>query len=470
MSDHRVALARAEGEVSYGGEGSPAGQFMGQTSEVGRLFDEVLLGLALGSLGNPLGEVIRRGDSVVLKPNWVMHHNVSGEGIDCLVTHAAIVGAALERVLKASPGKVIIGDAPVQGCDLDGLLSTAGYSNLRKWCASRASSVQWLDFRRTTLDRSKPIWSRSTDRRDEAHFVLFDLGKESLLEPISDQSERFRVTVYNPDLMRERHTRGKHQYLIAREILEADVVLNLPKLKTHAKAGLTGALKNLVGINGNKEFLPHHRTFGKSRGGDCYEGGSRLKQAGELLLDAANRRDGAGNLAYRGLSRLSFRLARSFGEDRNMEGSWHGNDTIWRTCLDLNRILFYGRLDGTLAEAPQRRVVTITDAIIAGEGNGPLAPRPRQLGALTCATNPVAADFVHAFLMGLDWRKIPLVREGFGSFSHSLADFNPDEVEVITASGAFKQPWPEWNPEPFVPPDGWIGHCERAGHRKEAPP
>ena len=87
--------------------------------------------------------------------------------------------------------------------------------------------------------------------------------KMSLLEPIaSDRRVDFRVTMYNPDLMRQTHGRGRHQYLIAREVIEADVVINVPKLKTHRKAGITGALKNLVGINGNKDYLPHHRLGG----------------------------------------------------------------------------------------------------------------------------------------------------------------------------------------------------------------
>lgn len=38
-----------------------------------------------------------------------------------------------------------------------------------------------------------------------------------------------------------------HELELAREILEADVVLNLPKLKTHQMMGLTGGVKNLFG-------------------------------------------------------------------------------------------------------------------------------------------------------------------------------------------------------------------------------
>ena len=40
---------------------------------------------------------------------------------------------------------------------------------------------------------------------------------------------------------------------------------SLPKLKTHKKAGITCALKNLIGINGNKEYLPHIASAARAR-------------------------------------------------------------------------------------------------------------------------------------------------------------------------------------------------------------
>ncbi|NIQ10345.1 MAG: DUF362 domain-containing protein, partial [Gammaproteobacteria bacterium] len=39
-----------------------------------------------------------------------------------------------------------------------------------------------------------------------------------------------------------------HHLEIAREALEADVIINLPKLKTHQMMGYTGAVKNMFGL------------------------------------------------------------------------------------------------------------------------------------------------------------------------------------------------------------------------------
>src|SRR5271167_1164577 len=45
---------------------------------------------------NPLGKFVCEDSRVVLKPNWVLHWNKSGAGMDCMVTHAAVIEAALE--------------------------------------------------------------------------------------------------------------------------------------------------------------------------------------------------------------------------------------------------------------------------------------------------------------------------------------------------------------------------------------
>ena len=48
----------------------------------------------------------------------------------------------------------------------------------------------------------------------------------------------------------------------------ADVVINLPKLKTHKKTGVTISLKNMVGINGYRNCLPHHTIGTPDASGD----------------------------------------------------------------------------------------------------------------------------------------------------------------------------------------------------------
>ena len=50
-------------------------------------------------------------------------------------------------------------------------------------------------------------------------------------------------------------------------------------------------------------------------------------------------------------------------------------------------------------------VLTIIDGVLAGEGEGPLAPGDVPLGAILAGTDPVAVDCLAVRLMGFDERK-----------------------------------------------------------------
>jgi len=413
--DRRVATVRAT-DVAAGLQ--RLGDFL-EWSEVGR---------------GPFGSAIPRGARVIVKPNWVLHENRGPWGLDPLVTDPELIKRIVEGVLAAGPSRVLVGDAPLQGCHLERLLSATG---LDRWAAeltSREPSFEGLrDFRRTTCEIRYGVRVAREDQQPEDDFVMFDLGADSLLEPVTDRRGRFRVTQYDPRKMQTTHAPGRHCYLVARAIIEADVVVNVPKLKTHCKAGITGALKNLVGINGNKEYLPHHRVGGSHRGGDCYPGGSVLKRAIELAMDQTNLAPAPGTraFAWNATGDVLGRLAQWMGDEVGVEGAWSGNDTVWRMCLDLNRILSYGRTDGTLAETPQRRVLHVVDAMVAGQGNGPLFAEPLELGLLLGGSNPAAMDWVGAHLLGYDPRRVALAREAFGAFRWPIARFERDEVRLI---------------------------------------
>jgi uncharacterized protein (DUF362 family) len=410
---------------------------------------------------NPLGNIVPRGAKILIKPNWVLHTNLNGEaGTDCLVTHTSVIRALLRYLVRADVSAITIGDAPLQGCDFAALRAIAGLDRLQ----SEFPGIRIVDFRRKVL-LGRRIGSRVRENgRSAADEVLFDLGAASLLEPITRDDTEFRVTMYDPKAIGQTHSPGKHQYLIAKEVLDADVVFNLPKLKTHKKAGLTGALKNLVGINVLKDYLPHHRKGGAETGGDCYAGGSRVKRLAEDLLDASNVAP-TGSLEQKlryAAARTAIAAAALMTGDPNIEGSWSGNDTVWRMSLDIRRILHYGTTEGSLDDVQQRTVVHLTDAIVAGQGEGPLSPFPAPVGALTMASSSAAADWVHALLLGFAPSRIPLIRHAFDVETGRLAQFRPDQIEVVLdgvplGERAFAgHTWFH-----AAPPSGWAGACER---------
>lgn len=452
-SSHRVALVRA---------GSAAGGGGAYRDEAIRSALERLATLLewAGDAGT-LSRVLPSGGRVIVKPNWVRHANRGPGGFEPLVTHASLIRAVSEAALAGDIASLTVGDAPLQSCDFPQLLDTAG---LDGWAASLAEADPRFrgiaDYRRTTAVMQGGVRRANENIRPLDDFVLFDLGTQSLLEPVTGPGNRFRVTQYDPALMARTHGPGRHQYLVARDIIEADLIINLPKLKTHKKAGLTGALKNLIGINGNKEYLPHHRVGGAEQGGDCYPGGSRIKRLLEAVLDRQNAARGPTSARpWNWMTRLLYFAARVEGDELGVEGSWHGNDTIWRTCLDLNRILLYGTAEGRLATTPQRRVIHIVDAIVAGQGDGPLAPLPLPLGLLLGADNAAAVDRVGAALLGYDVDRIPIVRESFGSGAWTIAPFQAADVTLVGDLGegsivALEDVLADLAPE-IVHPVGW---------------
>jgi len=378
------------------------------------------------------GNLIPAGARVLIKPNFVLHHNQGDGGMDPMITHQSVVKAVAHAALQTEASEVVVGDAPIQTADFAALLETTGldvWAKALKQADSRFKGVE--DFRRTTARYVNGVRVAEENVLPEEDFLLFDLGADSLLEPITDEKDDFRVTCYDPRLMAKTHGKGRHRYLVARAVLEADVVINLPKLKTHKKAGITCALKNLIGINGNKEYLPHHRLGGADLGGDCYPGNSRVKRMLEYAADQQNLTDsGAMGRVWGGVATQLNRVLHLMGDNLGIEGSWIGNDTIWRTGLDLNRILLYGETDGSMSASARRRVVHLADAVVAGQGDGPLSPQPLQLGLLFAGNNAACVDWFGAKLLGYDPRRLPIVREAFGEFRWPISTARPDDVTL----------------------------------------
>jgi hypothetical protein len=263
------------------------------------------------------------------------------------------------------------------------------------------------------------------------------------------------------------HDGQSNFYSVSRTVIECDVFINLPKLKTHRKAGITACLKNLVGINTHKNYLPHHSEGGPAEGGDQFPADS-LKSKFEGSLTSAVKKHVFNNphLAKR-LSRVNDLGKRIFGKTGRVvrSGNWHGNDTIWRMILDLNKILFYGNPDGTMREdewPSAKEYIGIVDAVLAGEGFGPLEPDPVEMGYLICGTNPVAIDAACATLMGFDYSRIPSIANAFKVKRYNFCPFKPEDIEILIDGATYAlETIPAERIFSFEASLGWKGHIER---------
>jgi len=139
-------------------------------------------------------KIIKMGDSVFVKPNLCLPHKPE----EAITTHP-IVLEQLIRVLVEVGARITIGDNPIGK-------STPGFI--------------------------EKIWDSSGVREIAQRYGC----KLSMLDGKGFDQKTFELN-------------GKQtSYLISNEYLETDVAVNVPKLKTHALMGMTGAVKNLYGI------------------------------------------------------------------------------------------------------------------------------------------------------------------------------------------------------------------------------
>lgn len=457
---------------------------------VRRLLHE--MGLDVNQFGtsawNPLGDLIQPGQTVVLKPNLVTHRNHGAKhqsltDTDSLVTHGSVVRAVADYAARASSpgGRLLICDCPLQGTDWDAIVRLTGLGavveHLRT--AFPTVDVSLVDFRLGTATvRGGRVVARHVDESRRKEYTEVDLGTRSLLESGELRTRDFGVTQYSSRRMRAAHSATANKYLIPNDVLQADVFINLPKMKTHMKTGVTCALKNLVGINGHKDYLPHFRHGSPRDGGDEYPDGNwwwDLTWAishREWELDDGKKKALLGLLAR--ICRRSSPLIGRFPTQRYQlgGGSWSGNDTAWRMCLDINRALFY--YDRTSDEVHtqqfgQMAYVAIVDALVAGEGAGPLSPSPVPTGLMLASYNPVAVDTVATAIMGFEPASVPLIARGYDLDNLSLAPFTADDVRIIF-DGASRHVASYVNESRLPAFAPWLGFCgaiEREPRRED---
>ncbi len=404
----------------------------------------------VGSL--PIG--ISPGDLVVLKPNLICESNWDHPGRwEEVVTHPAVIRAVLDEVLAAldGRGRVVICDGPQTDSDFDQLLARTGLGDLIARYRAEGHPVELLDLRRERWIAEGGVTKEKLPLPGDPNgYVHVDLGEKSAFATYRG-SGRFYGADYDMEETRRFHADGRHEYVVCATPMMADVFINIPKMKTHKKTGVTLALKNLVGINGYRNCLPHHTVGSPADGGDEFPDGglkrSLESRAIQAFKKALTSTGGTGGAWARWVKRAG---RTAFGDTSQVirSGNWYGNDTAWRMVMDLNQILLWYGPDGKRRETP-RRYLAVVDGIVGGEGNGPLAPDPVATGVIVTGTNPWAVDWAAALEMGFDPSRIPLLQRPLED-PERFAWLLPGGMPEIVADGERPATW-----RPFRPHFGW---------------
>ena len=240
-----------------------------------RVYD--LVAEALDHLGG-MSAFVKPGQTVLLKPNQTVYYSAE-EGC---TTDPLVVGALVRLAKEAGAARVQVAE------------SSGGFF----------SSVQCM----------KVTGMAAIAEKEGAE--LIDLG--------SDETPNRTVHIPNGRVIQD--------LPLPAPLLDADVIIDVPKAKNHHIEPISGALKNWVGTV-NQRWRNHH----------------------------------------------------------------HGDLDMIGRFMDIMMV--------------SRPTLCVVDALIAGEGDGPIADQPHWVGCILASTDPVATDVAICRLLGHDWQKLNFAKE-----------------------------------------------------------
>lgn len=413
------------------------------------------------TMWNPLSNLVKQGDTVVIKPNFVIDTNKNDKSCYSTITHGSVIRAVIDYVLLAlqGKGKVIVADAPQMNCDFDNLINKNGMKGVsdyyKKELTNTAIEFELIDLRRErTVYKNGVVWDRIPLEGDPRGYTIVDLKRDS--EFCGLNPRKFYGADYNRKQTIKAHSYGHHKYFISNTILQSDVIICIPKLKVHRKVGVTLNMKNMVGINGDKNYLVHYQVGTPIKGGDEFSVESKVVNFDRKIMDLTIGQSWKyGKYIYaRYLSMKKF-LGIKEPENTDIGGDWYGNDTTWRMTMDLNKLLLYTDKNGKIINKRNRKYISIVDGIIGGEGEGPLEPRQVKSGVIILGTNPIATDIVAATYMGLDYNKIKTcVAQSNGN--KMICNFATEEIQISSTQNKYNSLLKEKNsPYKYKVPHGW---------------
>ena len=232
---------------------------------------------ALSFLGG-IENFVRRGDTVLIKPNQTVFYSAE-EGC---TTDPLVVGALVRLAKKAGAARVIIAES-----------SGGTFSSIECMTITGMAAVA-----------------------EHEGAELLDLG--------SDDTPNKMVRIPNGRFLSNAP--------IPTALLEADVIIDVPKAKNHHIEPISGALKNWVGTV-NQDWRNHN----------------------------------------------------------------HGDEEHIARFMDIMTVT--------------KPHLCVVDALIAGEGDGPIANIPRWCGCIIASADPVATDVTIARLLGHDPEKLKFAKE-----------------------------------------------------------
>jgi uncharacterized protein (DUF362 family) len=375
---------------------------------------------------NPFKDIIKPGNKVVIKPNLVTNfHYLGRDAILSTITHGSIIRPIVDYVFLAlrGNGQIIIADTPTEKTDFSDTMQITGIQKIVEVLSENGyENLQAIDLRpKRICEGYNGEFLTITTSGDPLGYATIDLGESSCFSPLDKNPKIHYYTLtdrtvdhFDPYEKRRSitdnyHHSGTHKYVVSRTILSADVIINIAKLKTHCKAGVSLSLKNMIGIVSTKDCMPHHRP-GPPPDGDAFPDYPASYYVGFRKSYRTLRKTLHIHLLPGVRTAINAMRKHKVMVGEHIEhGNWKGNDTIWRTILDVNRIVMYADKNGKMSERQQRKMLCFIDGIIGQQGNAPISGEPRKCGVVLCGYNPVLLDAYATGIMGIDYHRIKTI-------------------------------------------------------------
>ena len=373
---------------------------------------------------NPLGDIIKPGNRIFIKPNLVTHEYRKSctvtEDLYSVITHPSVIRAVTDYAAIALKGKgeIVIGDNPSIDADFKKLSTITGLGQFEKLYRTQGVDCRVIDLRpQITEDLNYYGCKSKTVKQtgDPEGQSIINLGKHSFF---FGMNPLFFRGVFTKRWETIKHHHGKiHEYSISNTILNSDTYISIPKLKSHKKVGATLNIKGLVGINANKNFLVHWRIGFPKTGGDEFAPPRNiidyiLVGLRHLMIDLlpdslfySLKRHFKGSpleILFEDTQCMSFAQHR---------GAWPGNDTCWRMAADLYNT-FVKDLSGWRKKHNKKlRTFSVIDGVLAGEKNGPFCPSPKKARVVVAGQDLLLTDCVGARLMDYNISEIKYLKD-----------------------------------------------------------
>ena len=188
---------------------------------------------------NPLGHLIKRGMNVVIKPNFVLSQHVENKDIFSVITHPSILRAIIDYcwIALKGKGKISIADVPSSNCNFEDLLEITKLHKVKNFLDEFSGpKIEIFDLRNYYFQSKDSYCCTRGLPGDLEGNISIDLGKESSFYNHLNLG-KFCGAAYDRKKTMDHHSGERHIYEISRTIFNADIIIFVPKMKVHKKAG-----------------------------------------------------------------------------------------------------------------------------------------------------------------------------------------------------------------------------------------